>query len=251
MQTKRLTRMARSVSTALAALAVGVAAPGASAAQFSDADLYFELNDTDGDLGLHGKVDGGPYKRLEIEGPNDRELLILTARGGLAKQGMTELFFESAEPHFDELSPEKFFRRFPEGEYEIEGTTHSGQEFEATDEISHVMAAPPGNITVGGLPAAEDCDAALPTVSGMVVVDWDEVTGSHPEIGESGDVVIAHYQFVVEHDDITFTVDLAADTTEFMIPADVLAFGGEFKFEIVARTDTGNNTAVETCFLYD
>ena len=42
-------------------------------------------------------------------------------RNSLRQQGMTEFFFESAEPSFDELSPARFFNRFRQGIYEIEG----------------------------------------------------------------------------------------------------------------------------------
>ena len=34
---------------------------------FSEAQLYFELNHTDGDLGIHGLIDGDAWKSLEIE----------------------------------------------------------------------------------------------------------------------------------------------------------------------------------------
>jgi hypothetical protein len=36
--------------------------------------------------------------------------------------------------------------------------------------------------------------------------------------------------------------------TEFEVLADVIALGNEFKFEIIARTASGNNTAIENCF---
>ena len=46
--------------------------PGLGAAQeareFDEAHLFFELNNTDGDLGIHGKIDGGPWTRVTIEG---------------------------------------------------------------------------------------------------------------------------------------------------------------------------------------
>ena len=48
-------------------------------------------------------------------------MLNVRVKGRLQKQGLTEFFFESAEPTFDELEPADFFKRFPEGEYEIEG----------------------------------------------------------------------------------------------------------------------------------
>ncbi|MEW8382788.1 MAG: hypothetical protein AB2704_13125, partial [Candidatus Thiodiazotropha taylori] len=41
---------------------------------FDEAELFFELNDTDGDLGIHGKVDGDEWKRLVIEDPYERRM---------------------------------------------------------------------------------------------------------------------------------------------------------------------------------
>jgi hypothetical protein len=73
---------------------------------FDEARLFFELNDTDGDLGIHGKIDGDEWKPLEIEDPHDRKILKIKVHGRLKRQGLTELFFESAEPAFDELYPE-------------------------------------------------------------------------------------------------------------------------------------------------
>ncbi|MEW6325421.1 MAG: hypothetical protein AB1515_08565 [Nitrospirota bacterium] len=239
--------------TALAAavvLTLGVAPPAMSAPpKLEVAELFFELNDTDGDLGIHGLIDGGPYVLLKIEDPFEQTILKVTAQGRLAKQGLTELFFESAEPPFDELPPEKFFHRFPEGTYEIEAITSAGKELESTVELSHVLAAPPDNITVSGIPAAEDCDEhPLPSVSEPVVIDWDPVTESHPTIGRSGEVDIVLYQFFVEMDDVKFGVDLPPSVTQFQVPSEIIALGNEFKFEIIARTATGNNTAIESCF---
>jgi hypothetical protein len=231
------------------ALAAAVAEPGASALELDEAELFFELNDTDGDLGIHASIDGGPYTTLEIDDPRDRTILEIEARGRLARQGLTQLFLESAEPTFDELAPEEFFRRFPEGEYEIEAT-RGRQEFETTVELSHVLAAPPSGVTVNGLDAAEDCDAVpLPQVDEPVAVVWDPVTESHPDIGEAGDVEIDRYQFFVEQGDVKFAVDLPPTVTAFEVPLAITAPGGVFKFEIIARTSEGNNTAIESCFV--
>ncbi len=240
--------------TAAVVINLGVAIPDVSAADFSEAELYFELNHSAGDLGIHASIDGGPYTMLEIDDPRGRTILLTTASGRLAKQGLTQYFFESAEPSFDELAPEVFFSRFPEGEYEIEAKGFAGITFEATVELSHVLAAPVGNITTNG-EAGEDCDAtSLPSVSEPVFIDWDPVTTSHPDIGESGPIEIARYQFFVEQGDVKFAVDLPPDpgATEFLVPSEIFALGNldePFKFEIIARTETGNNTAVENCFI--
>lgn len=229
-------------------LAGGVAA-AAAPLELEDAELFFELNDTDGDLGIHAVIDGGPYTKLEIDDPKDDTILAVSAKGRLGKQGLTELNFESAELPFDELSPEDFFARFPEGRYEIE-ITRGKKEFEKKVKLSHVLAAPPSNVTVSGKPAADSCDdTPLPIAGEPVVVDWDPVTESHPEIGESGDVEIARYQFFVEQGDSMFAVDLPPDVTEFEVPTAITAPGGTFKFEIIARTEELNNTAIESCFI--
>ena len=44
------------------------------------------------------------------------------------------------------------------------------------------------------------------------------------------------------------SVDLPPSVTEFEIPTSITAGGGVFKYEIIARTHMGNNTAVESCF---
>ncbi len=240
---------------AIASITLAVATPSVWAAEFSEAELFLELNDTDGDLGIHASIDGGPYSRLEIEDPNERVILLIRAQGKLARHGLTQLFFESAEPSFDELDPEVFFQRFPEGEYEISAIPLEGMELESTVELSHVLAAPVGNVMVNTEPAAENCDdLPLPSVSEPVIIDWDAVTHSHPDFGDQVPVEIVRYQFFVEQGDLKFSADLLPDTvdvTEFQVPSEIFALGDTdepFKFEIIARTATNNNTAIESCF---
>ena len=229
------------------AAAVRSAVEAAPPPLLTEAEVFLELNDTDGDLGLHGSIDGGPWTQLEIEGPNERPLLDVVSRGRLSLQGMTQLAFESAEPPFDELAPQDFLRRFPEGKYEIEARARDGATFEAAARLSHVLAAPP-RITVSGMVASDDCDASVPLVPTPVVIDWDPVTSSHPTIGTSGPVRISRYQVFVEREGVSLGLDLPPTVTEFRVPAAVIALGSQFKFEVIARTTTGNNTAVESCF---
>lgn len=217
--------------------------------QFTEAELFFELNDTDGDLGIHGSIDGGPWTSLTIEGPGDRKLLDIISRNNLRRQGLTQLFFESAEPSFEELDPAAFFRRFPAGRYEIEGVAQDGHELKRTVALSHVLPAPPGHILLSGVPAPENCDVTpLPTIMTPVVIDWDPVTSSHPEIGASGRVRIVRYQLFVEREGVTFSLDLPPTITRFTVPTGVTRLGKEFKFEIIARASNLNQTAIESCF---
>lgn len=251
---------------------------------FDEARLFFELNDTDGDLGIHGKVDGDEWKYLEIEDTNERRMLNIRVRGRLRRQGLTELFFESAEPPFegeDALDPADFFKRFPEGWYEIEGITLDGEERESEVYLSHVIPAAPAGVTVNGEPAAEDCDAEdLPEVSAPVTLTWDAVTTAHEELGrdpgsslDMHGISVIYYEVVVEIDETPYksTTLVPADVTRVELPrsiTDLIAATedgeGEFKFEILVRTDNGqtmdddgepiepnpgNKSAIESCFV--
>lgn len=230
-------------------LATTLSSQGGPTQSFAEAELFFELNDTDGDLGIHASIDGGSWTNLVITDPNGRTLLTIASQESLSAQGLTQLSIESAEPPFEELAPPDFFLRFPLGEYVIEAQAQGGGALRSTATISHVLAAPPENILVSGLPAAESCDAKpLPRVSPPVVIDWAPVTTSHPDIGESGPITVSLYQLFVEREGIKFSVDLPRTVTEFEVPTWVTAQGNQFKFEIIVRTATGNNTAVESCF---
>ena len=84
-----------------------LAASGRAEAEvpFSEARIFFELNHTDGDLGIHGLIDGGPWKWISIEDPRELTLMQVSAHNRLRSHGLTEIIFESAEPSFDELPP--------------------------------------------------------------------------------------------------------------------------------------------------
>jgi hypothetical protein len=253
---------------------------------FEEAELYFELNDTDGDLGFHGKADGGPWKNIWIKDSDHNLLMKVVARGSLRLQAVTELFFESAEPTFDELDPEEFFARFPEGEYKIFGWSQENELLLGTSEIRHVMPAQPGFTPVVAVAEndeddfeiiidingekdtviKEECDdedeAFAPTEvtldeNGNVVISWPAVTTSHPTIGEPGDIEVRRYQGVVEVEiddfEAVYSVDLSPSQRSFTVPGAFFASGDEetvYKYEVVVQEDEGGNqTAVESCFV--
>lgn len=234
---------------------------------FDEAHLFFELNDTDGDLGIHALIDGEPWKKLVIESPDDRKLLDVRVKNRLRRQGLTEFFFESAEPTFDELAPQKFFARFPAGTYEIEGMTLDWQELESETELTHVMPAPPEPL-VNGASAASQCDDEeegydITQTTAPVTISWPAVTMSHPEADGAGagvqppvPVEIVNYEVVVE---VELEIDgeefssvmsamLPPDVTSMTIPSEFLEQGDEFKYEVLARESSYNQTATESCF---
>ena len=238
--------------------------------EFDEAFIFFELNNTDGDLGIQALIDGDAWTVLKIVDPNELEILQINGEGSLGQQGLTELFFESAEPTFDELLPVEFFDRFPEGIYEIEGLTLDGEEMESESELTHVMPAPP-EPTVNGLPMAVQCDDEEPGyditgTSAPVTIAWPAVTTSHPdpETGGAGvfppvGVVIHNYEVVVEADievdgdelEVVFSVILPPGETSMTVPEEFLELSDEFKYEILAREESFNQTAVESCFVLE
>jgi hypothetical protein len=250
--------------------------------EFDEAYLYFELNDTDGDLGIHGKVDGDGWKKVVIEGPDERKILQIKVKSGLRQQGMTELFFESTEPCFPDtcedpddepLEPAVFFDRFPAGVYEWEGNTLENEEIEGEVYLSQRIPAAPVVASVGdALPPAEEGECwGLPSGDDVTVV-WNAVTETHASLGSDtgvplGDNSVLYYEFVGEIDetDYKMTAVVPPGTTEWTIPEDFLDLAdGEVKFEIIVRVETGehmdedgetvdsrpgNQSAVESCFL--
>ena len=224
--------------------------------EFDEFELYFELNNTDGDLGIHSIVDGEPWTHLIYEDRNGRQLIDVQLSGSMATQGLTEFFFESAEPTFDEVSPAEFFSRFPGGTYDVEGTTIDGQAIEGEATLSAVLPAPPV-VYIGANPVSshEGCaddstedPVAMPELSGGLRVEWDPVDSHHPQIGESGDVDIDIYQFVYENEDVHLTVDLDPETTDFVIPAEFVNSGDPGKLEVIVRDSSHNQVATEACF---
>ena len=234
---------------------------------YDEAELFFELNNTDGDLGIHALIDGDAWKKLQIEESGGKRLLNVRVKGNLRKQGLTEFFFESAEPTFDKLDSADFFLRFPAGEYVISGKTVDGDEMESEVELTTLMPSPP-QANVNGEAMTLVCDeddedfVGITEVSAPVTIGWEAVVTSHAELGSpqgSTDITIHNYQVVVE---VEFLVDgeefaaemsviLPPDVLSMTIPAAFIALGDEFKYEILAREESFNQTASESCFILE
>ncbi len=263
--------MKNQILTGSTIIACFLGVPAVSTAEdeipFDEAHIFFELNHTDGDLGIHGLIDGDAWRHLAITDHEEHVILDVFVRGRLRLQGLTEVFFESDEPSFDELTPSQFFRRFPAGIYEIEGTTLAGDELESETRITHRMPAP-ARPKVNAMPMAEQCDDEeagydAPTLTSPVTITWPAVNRTHPDLGSprnSTNIKIRNYEVVVEAEveglngeDFTsiFTALLPPDVTSMSIPEEFLAQSDTFKYEVLAREKNFNQTAVESCFLLD
>ncbi len=206
-----------------------------------DVDWFIEINSTDGDAGVQLLLDGVQWKKLEIDDPEGHEILKVKTKRSIREQGLTEFFFESAEPSFEEQSLATFLGLFPEGEYEFEGELRDGGEICATAEFSH------------NLPGAPDIDAEL-DMAGNLVISWVEAVGSldHPE-APVRDIVVESYQVVAEviDGDVDFSMVLPAEATKVTLPPEFLDHtepGDVVKYEVLCKEETGNQTITERTF---
>jgi len=138
-----------------------------------------------------------------------------------------------------------------------------GGELESEVLLTHVMPAPPKPL-VNKAEMTEQCDKEEPgfdatITSAPVTIAWPAVTLSHPDadggraaVQPPVPVKIHNYEVVVEVEGDEFTsvmhVVLPPGVTEITIPDEFLAQGKEFKYEVLAREESFNQTAVESCF---
>ena len=219
---------------------VGCAHAHTEVIEFSDSRIIIELNATDGDSGIQMFVDGEGWDWLIVFDPKWKTVLRVRGSGGVGDTGLTELFFESAEPGFDDLPLKEFLERFPEGKYRFFGASVEGDWPFGTGELTHNFPAGPELV----LPA-EDYVVA----PGAVTVMWNPVTTQFG--GEPLDGDIVGYQVIVEQEEPVlrvFSADVTADVTSIVIPPSFMRSGGDYKFEVLAIEASGNQTLSEREF---
>jgi hypothetical protein len=217
----------------LVALTLGTAAPESWAAPLSDTAIYIEINDTDGDAGIQIFLDGEGWDSMEVFDPNGNRVLNVTGEGGVGQQGITELFFESAEPSFDEQPLEDLLELFPEGFYRFEGTTTEGAMLKGKARLTHDLPAAPVIVS-----PEEDDDSVDP---GNTVIEWE------PVADPPGSTIVG-YHVVVEREmgsSRVFTVDLGPTATSVTVPAEFMESNTAYKFEVLAIETSGNQTISE------
>ena len=112
------------VAAATLSAALVVAVPDGSvgaAGTVDEADIFFELNATAGDVGVHVSLDAERWKSLQITDPRGRDILRMEPQGSAAQIGLTELFFEGEEPSLNRVPFRRFLQLFPPGRYKFEG----------------------------------------------------------------------------------------------------------------------------------
>ncbi len=217
----------------VAVVALGMGAPG-WAAGFSEARIYIEYNSSANDLGFHVSLDGEDWKSLKIVNPAGITIFEVEGRAGYKQLGLTELFFEGAEPSLDDFPLGDLLALFPEGRYKLIGTKVDGGQLLSTATLSH--AVPEG-----------------PSVSAMVnddtvTISWDEVS-VEPVGFPHKRIAIVGYQVIVG----SFQVTLPASSREVTVPREYVESlkAGDHDFEVLAIDAGGAQTITEGTFETD
>ena len=231
----------------LATLILGIAAPQSRADDDEDEltlatlKFFIEFNETDEDIGVQALLGGEPYKRLKAFGPSGRKILDLRPRRNLKMQGLSDFFFESAEPSLDEFSIEEFLDRFPAGEYEFETVTIDGIDQDGETMLTHVI--PAGPVITSPL----EGDVVDPD---NTVITWERVTHTtefnppQQKCGRDYTCTIVGYQVIVTRENPlrVYSVDVSAGTTSVTVPPAFLEAGTEYELEILAIEESDNQT---------
>jgi hypothetical protein len=202
--------------------------------RFDTAKILFELNATAQDAGIQALLDAEGWETATVISPDGEELLEVQADGSVGDIGVTELFFESAEPSLADLPLDELLAMFPEGRYRFVGRTVEGDRLVGSALLSHDIPAGPTVLS----PA----EGAV-TDPGDTVISWEPVT-------EPAGIQIADYQVIVELPEPlrVFSVDLPASDTSVTVPAEFLEPGTDYKFEVIAIADNLNQTITEGTF---
>lgn len=200
---------------------------------FEETKIFFEYNSTDNDLGVHILLDGEDWRSLKITNPMNRPIFKVETGGGFKEFGLTELFFEGAEPSLDEVPLEELLALFPEGEYEFSGKTVEEGKIAGTATLTHAIPAGPPNVS------------AVLGPGNSLIISWNAVTG--PPAGfPNRPIVIVGYQVIVS----SFQVTLPASARSVTVPPEFVESleSGEHEFEVLAIEASGNQSITADSF---
>ena len=236
-------------SVAMAAIILTAAATEARAKKkgisFDIAKIFFEFNSSAselGDLGVHIFLDGEDWKELKIVNPNGRKIFEVKGKGPYKDLGLTELFFEGAEPDLADVPLEELLAQFPAGDYDLVGKTVDGERIVGTATLSHAIPDGPFNV--------------LAVLNGnSLVISWNAPAGSLTSLP----INIVGYQVIVGAFQVTVpanipcnivTVPASLSMCVTVTPQFVQSLApGEQLFEVLAIEAGGNQTITEGSFM--
>jgi hypothetical protein len=201
---------------------------------FKESRIYIEFNQTANDLGYHISLDAEDWQRLQIVNPVGRLVFAVEGFNAYQRLGMTELFFEGAEPNLDEFPLDQLLALFPEGPYTFAGKTVEDEDLVSMSTLSHAVPNGPGGI------------AAALGPNGSLVISWHPVT-TVPAGFPARPISIIGYQVIVA----SFQVTVPATVTSVTVPPEFVRTlaAGEILFEVLAIDVSGNQSITESSFV--
>lgn len=268
---------------AAAALALAVAPTLSIAEEFDEFGPLIEINATDGDIGFHVLLDGEGWKIAKIFDADGDRMFRGRGTDDLDEQGITEIFMESAEPPCwweegedwdpeDVVDLEEFVDRFEEGTYSARGRTLDDERLRAEAELTHNLpAAPETEVEVSGTGIG-----ALVTILFSSGTDLGQCEYPAGLIPDPATVEVVRWEIVLEpnEDELPggelpdglefskFTLQLPANSDNWMgdmsvvvpqefVDAYLAAGVNQFKYEVGAKEESGNQTFTEEEFEID
>jgi hypothetical protein len=209
----------------------------APALPFKDVKILIEHNATAQDTGFQVFLDGDPWNRLEIEGP-DGDLLEVKARGNLKSLGLTEFFFETNEPENAEVPIEQLLAQFPAGDYEFTGRSIDGARMTGRAALTHTIPMGPEILSPTEGEVVDPNDT---------VIRWNLVTES---ITGSPVDIVGYEVIITKPVDVpppgfskpVLSVHVSASTTSLTVPWEFFEPATDYEFEVLALEAGGNQT---------
>jgi|SRR5262245_21862700 len=196
--------------------------------------IHWEYNSSANDLGVQVSLDGEDWKKVKIIDPDGRTLFDVRGKGPFRQLGLTELFFEGAEPSLDEFPLDELLDLFPEGTYEFEGRTVDDDEIEGEWEFTHAIPdGPHVSVTMGA--------------NNLLRISWTPVTAPPPGFPNEP-IVITGYQVIVGE---LFQVTLPGSATSVTVAPEYVASlaPGPHGFEVLAIERSANQTITAGSFV--
>jgi hypothetical protein len=172
---------------------------------------------------------------MKIYDPDGRKVFDVKGLGGIADQGLTELFIESVEPPLDDFPLDDVMARFPAGNYKFRGKRKDNKTLRGKALLTYDI--PDGPLQVFPV----DGDTVDPS---NLVLEWESVPDP------PGSEIVGYNIIVVREDGVPqeFDIVVGPDVTSLDVPSQFLAPGTEYKWEISSLETSGNKTITETEF---
>jgi len=212
---------------------------------FEEARIFIEYNASDNDLGFQVFLDGEDWKTLRIINPNGKTVFHVEGKQGYKNLGLTELFFEGAEPSLYEFPLADLLALFPQGEYRFEGTLAEGGSIEGQANLTHAVPAGPD--------VSDSDDTVGP--GNTLVIRWDPVTdvATDPAGGTFPDLPInvVAYQIIVGEFQVTLPATVPRAPMSVTVPPEFVASleAGRHGFEVLAIDVSTNQTITQGSFV--